>query len=184
MRWSACLAMALGCSGNSVTTPTDTPSDGTECGSSVGVLPGTGAEMYLPLDDLDPVVMVHGPQGGWHVETSGLVSGSTAEVSVLPTIVQKSTGVQLAGVQQEQYIGLVDYDDEVCDGSFFGVRAFLDDTFGELDAYTNPQDVICGLAGELLTLTVTVMDLNTLQSASASVDVTATLDANDIQICP
>ncbi|MCA9489605.1 MAG: hypothetical protein KC621_06765 [Myxococcales bacterium] len=183
MRWSAWLVLALGCAG-STSPPTDSSSQLEGCGGSVGVLPGTGAEMYVPLDDLDPVIMVHGPQGGWHVETAAFVTGSTAEVSILPTIVRRSDGVQFAGEQQEQFIALAEYDDDGCSGSFFSVRAFMDDTFGELDAYTNPQDVICGLAGEILTLTVHVMDLNTLVSGEASVDVTATLDPNDVQICP
>ncbi|MCB9689715.1 MAG: hypothetical protein H6738_24430 [Alphaproteobacteria bacterium] len=183
MRRVAWLVLAIGCSGTSSTSPTD-QSELEGCGASVDALPGTGAEMYIPLDALDPVVMVHGPQGGWHVETAAFVTGSTAEVSVLPRIVRKSDGVRLAGDQQEQFIALVDYDDDACTGSFFSVRAFLDDTFGELDTGTSPQDVICGLAGEILTLTIAVTDLNTGAGTEATVDVTATLDPNDIQICP
>ena len=145
---------------------------------------GTGAEAYVALADLDPVTMVHGPQGGWHVETSGLVGGSTGEVSVAPFLVRRSDGMQVAGDQQEQFIGLVGYDDTACTGSFFGVRAFLDDAFESLDTGTEPQDFICSLAGEILTLTVNLTDLTSGATATSTVDVTATLDQNDIQVCP
>src|SRR5262245_451930 len=54
---------------------------------------GTGADMYVPLADGDHVTLVHGPQGGWHVEAAGFVHNTEDdEVSISPTITVPDLG--------------------------------------------------------------------------------------------
>jgi hypothetical protein len=155
----------------------------TGCAAPLGVTVGTGATSYEPLQDGASVTMVHGPQGGWHVETAGLVTASAVEVSVLPRIVAPSLeDLQIAGDQQPTYLALALYDAAVCEGQFYGVRAYLDDVDPSALGM-NFQEFICSLEGVELELSVDVSDLSTQETASSSVTVVAQLDSSDVQTC-
>lgn len=154
-----------------------------DCPSALAVQAGTGEDGFVALEPLDTVTMVHGPQGGWHVDTSGLVTGSTGQVSAAPRLVLRDSGETIAGDQQPQYLALVDYRDAECDGTFYGVRAFLDDQMEARDTATTPQEVICGYAGRIAELTVDVGDLTTEETTSAAVEVTLELDPRDLDAC-
>ncbi|HHO54514.1 MAG TPA: hypothetical protein ENK18_27495 [Deltaproteobacteria bacterium] len=138
---------------------------------------GNGAEEHIPLSDDDTVVVVKGDQGGWHIDVSGLVGGTTGIISVLPTVTRISDGLQLAGDQPPTYLALVDTG--ACEGEFSGVRAFIDDPV----LTGSYEEFICTLGGEALELRVEIEDLKAPGSiASGTVRVIA---ANDPESsCP
>ena len=43
---------------------------------------GTGDDSFVPLEEGDPVMMVHGPQGGWHMLGSVQVAHTTEVVNI------------------------------------------------------------------------------------------------------
>lgn len=172
-----------GCGGGaSDSDPTDETGGATGCtADDIALEVGTGEEAYVPLADGDTVTMVHGPQGGWHVETGGLVTHSETEVSILPAIRSDGLGIDVTGAQQANFQALASYDESACTGVFYGVRAFI-----ETDRPTGPagQEFVCSLAGEAVTLSVVTEDLVSLRQATAEVDVVLQLDPADIPNCP
>lgn len=139
---------------------------------------GNGADAHLPLADGDEVIVVHGPQGGWHVEVSGLVTGTGATVGVLPALTRLSDGLKLAGYQQGAALALVPAETGACGGTFWGVRAYVDDALPADD----PDAFICALAGERAILSALVTDLTTWMTAHAEVEVV--LRSDPYEGCP
>jgi len=185
--WSVAL---IGCPGGepkgdpTTADPTPTTTDPTtstpavQCAAgATAVTPGTGRELVVALADGDPVIMVHGPQGGWHIELAGLVAETGELVSVEAVFTDPATGLPVAGVEQvANRIALVDWDPSTCAGDFYGVLVFLDDV---------DQSVVCDLAGVTLQLDVTVtgLEANPPIVATASVAVRAELDPLDVDLC-
>jgi hypothetical protein len=174
------LALLVGCAGDSGT-DTDTDTDGTTASCTDDPLTlelGTGELVFEALVEGGDVQMVHGPQGGWHVDVAGLVGGSSQEVSILPSLVIPGQGdLQVAGDQQPEFVALASYDDATCAGEYFGVRAFLDDVATPPGGLTY-QEFICSLAGAA-TLEVTVEDIANGDSVTESIGVTLLADPSD-----
>jgi hypothetical protein len=174
---------------DSATTETDPPPTLVETGTDDCMVPaiqltcGTGDEAFSELTDGATVVMVHGPQGGWHVWTGVAVEHSTQNVSLLPTItVPALGGLQLTSNPPPGDFVALAYEPETCSGSYYGQRAFIDTT--AINA--NPefgQQVICGLVGETLHLRLDLTDLKTGDTASCEVDVLAEPDIKDQALC-
>jgi hypothetical protein len=139
---------------------------------------GSGAESYEPLVSGDRVIMVHGPQGGWHVETAGLVERSEKDVSIQPSIV--AGDIDVTGVLQPDYRALVGYDDDQCSGTFFGTRAFVD---YDRDDGPSGQVFICSLEGAMATFSVRVQDIVSLREVTSAVEVMLDLDPVDVYAC-
>src|SRR5690349_18644648 len=100
------LAALVGCGGApDGDSDSGSPTNGGDaCASGdIAVDVGTGDDAYVPLADGDTVTMVHGPQGGWHVETGGLVTNSEPEVAILPRIFSESLGIDITGALQPEY---------------------------------------------------------------------------------
>lgn len=57
---------------------------------------GTGADRFVPLASGDALELVHGPQGGWHVELAVRITGSDPEGSILRLQVLDEGGVLVA----------------------------------------------------------------------------------------
>ena len=70
---------------------------------------------------------------------------------------------------------------EACGGMFVGYRVPID-----TERATGPTglDFVCSLAGETVTLSVEVSDLEGPKAASAEVDVVLALDPADVPSCP
>jgi hypothetical protein len=174
-------------------TDTDTDADADPCaGVPFGVTAATGGYGYQALAEGDPVTVVHGPQGGWHIWAGGAVTGGYGTVAVLPSVSVAVDGTVLAGDQPAQLVPLLP---STCGGTFFGVYAYLDDF--SVTGVPN-QQVICQLDGVDLDLTVEIWtDFDDLdgdsflsrdelsgQTASSTVRVTAARDPYDEPLCP
>jgi len=139
---------------------------------------GTGAIMFEPLSTGSPVTIVHGPQGGWHIDIAGEVTGTTDIVEVASVITLASSGDAIAGDQQPTRIALSDWDDAGCTGNFFGITTYVD------DIPSTDQQAICDMEGETLTIELTVTDLSAPSITITEVlDVTMALDAIDVKPC-
>src|SRR5262245_813530 len=66
--------------------PGDTDVPGGCFADPMTVTPGTGDVAYIPLAANDPVIMHHGPQGGWHIETAGFVEHAAQALSIQPKV--------------------------------------------------------------------------------------------------
>lgn len=150
-------------------------SDPLDC-ASPSLAVGTGEQAPVLLDAGDPVRLVHGPQGGWHVEVAGVITHTGPEIAVSPTLTVPDSGLQLAGAQQPTFLALDGYDLQTCSGRFAGVRAYLDDPLpeGSID-----QALICELHGQSLQLSVSAEDLASGAVATAQVTVEAERDPAD-----
>jgi hypothetical protein len=133
---------------------------------------GTGSAQFESLADGDPVTMVHGPQGGWHMLGSVRVHNMTTIVEIAFTVKVEASGVQVGG--GSLYVQLVAEDE--CVGYFPGMYAYLNVTeLVDGDRDTPP---------ELLAYEPVVMDaVVTGQDgtvASGEVRVIATPDPSDL----
>jgi len=154
---------------------TDTDTD-TDCDAALAI--GTGLSGFAPLSDGDTVRVVYGPQGGWHVDTAGSVSGLGEGVLVRGTLTDLRIDEPIAGLDETDATGvpLTEYDG--CTGTFAGVRAVIDD-------YLPPEgtlfEYICGLDGAPLRLDLAVVTLATAPpltaEAAASAEVVGLLDS-------
>lgn len=132
---------------------------------------GTGAEGYLPLAAYDLVTLVHGPQGGWHIDVGAQVTGLGQVVSVLPEVRRASDGARISSNTLPEFIGMSAQ--EPCGYVFWGIRALL--TVPEED----PIAYICGLSGEELLLSVRVEDLQTGIALEETISVVGASDEDD-----
>ena len=149
--------------------------------------PATGVDdsTFAPLVAGDPVVMVHGPQGGWHIDFAGTVGNSSEIVSIDATFTNVATGAIVAGLgQQPARLALTPIAGAgspwACEGRYYGVRVFVDDI-----ATTVTQDDICDLEGATLQLDAVITSLEDPQTPPVilSTTVTAALDPIDIPAC-
>lgn len=175
---AAFLALAA-CSGSPKDGESSTP-DGSSCATGDILLDvGFGDESYTALADGDTLQMVHGPQGGWHFETAGLVHHSEKEISILPTLTLADSGTLISTNSQPEFKALFGYDDASCEGTFFNTRAFVDDGAGPGDSQQN----ICALDGREADLTIEVQDIVSGRATSTTVRVLLAIDPIDLSEC-
>lgn len=168
------LAALAGCGDKSADSATP------EC-SGLAVELGEGEFAFAPRSDGDAVTMVHGPQGGWHIDIAGRVSGSTGTVSLVPSVLESNQQVSLAGIGQENEppFELVGWTARSCTGTFFRLRAIIDD----VDPGGPYQRFICTLNDNPLTVSVEATDTGSGETVSASFNAIAKLDPDDVPIC-
>jgi len=176
--------LLLACSGGSDEGTGDTAVDSvvyTGClADGIAVDPGTGSDSYVGIQDGDDIVMVHGPQGGWHIDVGGRVNHTEELVSIEATFTNLADGTLIAGDQVESRVALVNWDDTGCSGDFYGQRIFVDDINSNVG-----QDDICALDGAELemTLTVTAIEADPPAVAETTLKVFAALDPADVPEC-
>ena len=138
---------------------------------------GTAFDEHAPLLPGGQVVLVHGIQGGWHVNVSGLVVGiDDAQVQITGAVVL-SDGRQLAG-EQGAFVVPLALTEDGCGGTFVGARLFVDDLElpAEFDSY---QAFICSLVGAGLTVWAEVRGIEDPTALSAEVSAVAANDPLD-----
>jgi hypothetical protein len=166
----------------------DTDEPGGCFADPMALTPGTGADAFEPLVGGEVVTIWHGPQGGWHIDTAGEAFHAPQNVSILSVVTAIDAPVPTViagagGSVDAELKGLVAYDDQICSGQFWGVRAFVDDVAPP--GGSSLQDVICTLEGQQLEIEITVSEIAQAgattppRSATSSVIVIAGLDPVD-----
>lgn len=142
---------------------------------------GEGLLDHAELLPGDPITLVHGGQGGWHVDLTGRVEGTTDLVAVEATLRLLSDDRIIAGLEQQPLrTALVDWDEASCSGEFFGLRSYVDDNG------PHTLDTMCTLEGEPAAIEIVLSDLSDPDQArvvASVVDVVIGLDANDASYC-
>jgi hypothetical protein len=155
------------------TDPTDPDPTVAECAEPLGIAwiaePG-GPELAAG----DPVVLAHGPQGGWHVAVNaGIVGATTGNVLAGAVVERAATGDQLAGDDNRFGLAVWGWSPSTCAGDLRGMLAYLDDLPGV------DQDFVCGLVGERLRLQLQIEDLEGEGADAVELEVVAVADPAD-----
>ncbi len=180
----------------------DAKADGDGGGSTVVVegclaepmtlTPGIGMEEFALLSAGDPVTMVPGGQGAWHLEIAGEVRHARQDVSILTvvTALDAPTPIVIAGAggaYDTEFFALAAYDDALCSGTFWDRRAVVDD-FTPPVGQSN-QDVICSLEGQRVEITITLAELvepdelPPPRTVLSTIEATAALHPEDVPLC-
>lgn len=99
---------------------------------------GTGEQQWVDLIEGDPIVMVHGPQGGWHILGSAKVANMGEKVSIHYTITDVESQVKIADNLYNIRLGM----DEDCGGLFPGMYAYLDVSELALGEQNTPPELL------------------------------------------
>lgn len=159
MRWA--MAALAACGGGGATDASVT------CTGPTSAALGQGETAFEALADGGEIDIVHGPQGGFHVDAAVQVEGFGATVEITGTVTDDATGTVVGGSQAAVVVVLADYDEATCAGTAVGVRLFLDD----LPSEDEQVAAACAMgAGGAVALSVTVTDLE----SGATVTVAAT----------
>ena len=124
----ALLWMALGCAGGdkaaedtSQVDPDPDPDPEACIQPTLDVQVGTGSMSYTPLNDGDPVTLVHGPQGGWHILGSVWINHTNPIVRIHFEATTEAEGVLISG---NNYTVMLVSDGE-CSGFFPGMYGYV-----------------------------------------------------------
>ena len=147
------------------------PVDGCSA-SAAQIAIGTGSTAYESISESDPVMMVHGPQGGWHMLGSIRSWNTTPIIRIAYTI---------RAVEEDVIISDNDYHvmlamDEECSGYYPGMYGYLDVApLADGDA-DEPAEL---LSYSTVELSMSIEDQDG-RTASAVLDVTAIPDPQDV----
>ena len=159
----------------------------TDLESCFGLTPsltiGEGEQTFVPFSEPAEAMIVHGPQGGWHVVASIRIENMESIIEGVYQIVHQETGVLVS----ENPFRLAVITDGDCSGYYPGMFGYISVTElndGDLDT---PPEL---LGGDILEMTITVNDCpSMLEDAgdcireqrwvSQSIEVTAILDPID-----
>ena len=155
----------------------DSNADGAVCGSDrASIEIGTGSLDYEELSEGDPVMMVHGPQGGWHMLGAIRATNTTSIIRI---------AFEIRDLNSDVYISDTDYhvmlkmdENEGCSGIYpamFGldVSELVD---GELD---EPAELLSYAEVEM-TMSIEDHSEPSPKTASARLIVTAIPDPQDV----
>ncbi len=179
MRSALLLTLFVSACGGGVITDSAVPEGPCEEGP-VTVTAGVGEVQLQLLTGGETVQMVHGPQGGWHVDTAALIGGSGEVVQIIPAINLTESGLSIAGIEQvPQTVALAAYDDTVCEGNIIKIRALIDD----VDHPVPYSNYICSLDGKEVELTQTVTDVVTGNIGTGTARFILRIDPADSELC-
>ncbi len=168
----ATLCLLMGCPAS----PPEQPDSGDVPVECLSVDPwleiGTGEAAFEAFPEPPAVVMVHGPQGGWHVLGSARIWHTSEFVRITYTITDVASGQRVA---LNQYSVALQMDDD-CSGTFVGMYAFLDVASLATDELTTPPQLL--FDHELL-VSMSIEDEDG-RTATAEATVTAQRDPDDI----
>lgn len=133
---------------------------------------GTGDDAWEDLSEGDPAVMVHGPQGGWHVLGSVRATATLQIVTVDFLITDLPSGEVIAS---NIYQVALREDVVECGGEYTGMYAYLSVGALENGELDTPPEL---LADHELLMEITVEDAAGASGYGSKI-VVATLDAID-----
>ena len=99
---------------------------------------GTGENIFESLVEAEPVVMVHGPQGGWHMLGSVRTHNMHNIIEVHYTVTDVSSGV----VVSDNNYRVAVVEDEECSGYYPGMYGYLDVADLATEFATRPPEVL------------------------------------------
>jgi hypothetical protein len=136
---------------------------------------GGGGQEFVALGEGDPVVMVHGPQGGWHIECGARFQGLVAPVELhwWITDLQTDTTVSESWLQVQPWA----VPGDACAGDFTGMFGFLDVSDLEQGDLDTPPEL---LDGALLRISLEADDAEGA-GVDTHVQVVAQPDPADVQ---
>ena len=117
---------------------------------------GTGEYVWETIEELDPVVMVHGPQGGWHMLGSVQVKNTLPIIEVDFVITEESSGAQ---VSSNHYRVAMIMEDE-CSGYYPGMYGYLNVAELESGELDTPPEL---LADKIVTFDMSINDCTEAQ---------------------
>jgi len=154
--------------------PDDGSEPSVECGEGEpSAVIGTGDQEFESLSAGDPVTMVHGPQGGWHILGSLRARHIHPVVDISYTI---QSPFHSETVSMNNYRVLLTEGDD-CTGTFLGMYGYLIGLPGEDFENIYIPDL---LGGHTLELRMDIRDLNGVELTS-TVEILAELDPIDIE---
>lgn len=136
---------------------------------------GGGIEAHEPLVEGVQVEIVHGGQGGWHIDLSAAVTHMHSYLEAHASVTVEG-GQALSGTQPPFLHILEGYAD--CRGTFWGHRAFITD----LPAPIVTAD-ICALEGLPLRIELSVTDTISGEEVTEVLGVVAMPDPDDQPYC-
>jgi hypothetical protein len=133
---------------------------------------GTGEVEFRPLLEMDPVVMVHGPQGGWHMLGSVRVHSVDHIIEVQYTIHDELSGVRVSN----NIYRVAVVQDRICSGFYPGMYGYLDVVELVSVELDTPPELI---DGHTLIMTMSIEDY-VGRKATQELRVVAKRDPSDI----
>jgi hypothetical protein len=150
---------------------TDVPPPPTEpCPVYVEI--GSGEFTFVELEPLDQVEMVHGPQGGWHILWSVILSGTEPTAQLRGIITDVASDVVVSDITYNVKLDPVDE----CSGESIGQYGYLDVSGLASGSLDTPPEL---LVGNTLVLRVEAADFAGTATAG-EVLVTAAPDPGDV----
>lgn len=135
---------------------------------------------FTPLTDGAPLIMVHGPAGGWSLQLEISALNIAEKVATLPKVIFRD--IEIDYNQPPGFEDDLEYDPERCEGNHPYVYAYLN----PLAVYPEMTqlEAICALAGETFHVEIVVTEFGAEgRTATCAVDVVATLDPADVEYC-
>jgi hypothetical protein len=129
LHWLATTGFALvtlGCARSSGKTESRRETGASDTGgpcqqAAASVEIGTGDSTFVSLAEDDPVIMVHGPQGGWHMLGSVRVRHTTPVVNIRFLI-----ETEASEIIADNNLNVLLIDEGDCQGLYPGMYAYLD----------------------------------------------------------
>ena len=168
------------CSGDVSATGTG-DTDGGACDQGPTVVePGVGEFELQLLSGGESISMVHGPQGGWHVDTAAMVRGTGDVIQIIPSLILTENDESIAGLEQiPETVALGAYDASACEGTVIAIRAYVDDVERDFPY----SDFICMLHGREVEMTLTVTDVVSGEVGTGVATFTLLRDPADNALC-
>jgi len=112
----------------------------------LSLVPGVGPYTVYPVADDDTLVIIQGPQGGYHVDVAGIVEPVTDFGAIVRPLLTLDDDTIVAGDGDVIQVGFSVYDADACRGQFADARMFV----------LSDAQSLCAIAGRTATYEVTV----------------------------
>jgi hypothetical protein len=146
-------------------------------------------EAFTPAPPTGAIAqLVHGPQEGWHFDTSFRVEATHDVVTATPLVTLVSSGALISGRTDVDELGprndnvanVVLVLDGECSGTYTGARALVNDVDPDPDTSETLGEHICALDGAEVEITLEIVDLIDGRSGSATFRANLALDPMDV----
>lgn len=137
---------------------------------------GTGEDDFEPLTAGQELVMVHGPQGGWHLTGAVRLTNAPQLVKISYVVTDVESDTVVSDTQWNVALLPTVLGAWACEGSFVGMTGYLDVSALVDACYDSPPWL---LGGHVLRVDYAVHDATDVLLAEGSQTVTAVPDATD-----